>query len=252
MSPVRDWDAETYDRVAGPQAEWSRQVLDRLELRGDETVLDAGCGSGRVTAELVDRVPRGRVIAVDSAPSMVELARARLGDRAEVFVCDLLALHLDEPVDTVFSNAVFHWIPDHDLLFRRLFDALRPGGRLVAQYGGEGNVAHFHQVAKQVGGREPFADHLADWAGPWNFTSPREARRSLERAGFTQIEAWLEPRPTRPEEPRAFIRAVCLGPHLERLPGPLRDRYVDAVAGAIGEPLELDYVRLNITARRGD
>jgi trans-aconitate 2-methyltransferase len=248
----RDWDARTYDRVSDPQAEWAQAVLDRLGLHGDETVLDAGCGSGRITEDLVERLPRGRVIAVDAAPGMVEHARARLGDRARVFQCDLLELHLDETVDAVFSNAVFHWISDHDLLFRRLYDALRPGGRLVAQYGGEGNVARFHEVANEVAAREPFASHLAGWRGPWNFTSAGYARRALEGAGFEDVEAWIEPRPMRPPEPREFIRVVCLGHHLERLPEDLRARYVDAVADAVGDPVEIDYVRLNITARRGD
>ncbi|MEA2368535.1 MAG: trans-aconitate 2-methyltransferase, partial [Thermoleophilaceae bacterium] len=141
---ARDWDASTYERVSDPQVEWARQVLDRLPLRGDETVLDAGCGTGRVTQLLLERLPRGRVVAVDAAPSMVEAASAALGDRASVFQADLMELRLDEPVDAAFSNAVFHWVPDHEQLFERLHDALRPGGRLVAQCGGRGNIAAFH------------------------------------------------------------------------------------------------------------
>ena len=113
----RDWDAATYDRVASPQLEWAGPVLDRLELRGDETVLDAGCGTGRVTELLIERLPRGRVIAVDSAPAMVAQARHTIGDRAEVLLQDLAELRLRQQVDAVFSNAVFHWVLDHDRLF---------------------------------------------------------------------------------------------------------------------------------------
>ena len=123
----RDWDAATYDRVSAPQVAWAEQVLDRLALEGHETVLDAGCGSGRVTAMLADRLPRGRVIAVDAAPSMVALAREALGDRAEVHQAELTELELAEPVDAVFSNAVFHWVQDHDALFAALYAALRAG-----------------------------------------------------------------------------------------------------------------------------
>src|SRR5512133_4117223 len=112
-----DWDAATYDRVADPQEEWGREVLARLELAGDETVLDAGCGSGRVTKLLLERLPHGHVVAVDSAPSMVEHARRALGDRATVLRASLTELTLNEPVDAAFSNAVFHWIADHDRLF---------------------------------------------------------------------------------------------------------------------------------------
>ena len=247
---THDWDASTYERVSGPQLAWAGEVIDRLELRGDETVLDAGCGSGRVTRVLLERLPRGHVVAVDAAPSMVEHARAALGERATVIQADLQELVLDEPVDAVFSNAVFHWIPDHDLLFRRLHAALEPGGRMSAQCGGAGNVERFHGLADEVGAREPFAEHLRGWTGPWNFAGAEETAERLERAGFTGVETWLHPWPVTPDEPREFIRTVCLNYHLERLPEELRDAYVDAVAARLGRPPVIDYVRLNIVARR--
>lgn len=245
-----DWEASTYDRVSHIQAEWARAVLDRLPLRGDETVLDAGCGSGRVTAMLLERLPHGHVVAVDAAPSMVEHARAALGDRATVILSDLTKLELDKPVDAAFSNAVFHWVPDHAALFGRIHDALKPGARLIAQYGGAGNVERFHGVANEVGAEPPFAEHLADSRHPWHFTSAEFAREKLEAAGFVDVETWLEPAPMVPEEPREFIRVVCLRSYLDALPEELRDQYVDAVADRLGNPLELDYVRLNVDARR--
>jgi trans-aconitate 2-methyltransferase len=249
---TRDWDAATYERVSDVQVEWARDVLGRLPLSGGETVLDAGCGSGRVTAMLLERLPHGHVVAVDGSASMVEKAREALaGGRATVIHSDLLELDLDEPVDAAFSNAVFHWVLDHARLFERLAAALKPGAPLMAQYGGAGNVEHFLEVATEVAGREPYAAHLRDFSGPWNFTAPEFAREALAGAGFTDVEAWLEPRPMRPAEPRDFVRSVCLGPHLEQLPPELGARYVDDVVAALGDPVELDYVRLNVSARRG-
>ena len=140
MSP-RDWNATSYERVSAPLEAMGRDVLDRLELRGDERVLDAGCGTGRVTAALVERLPRGEVVAVDGSPAMVEQARERLGDRVDVRVADLVELELERPVDAILSTATFHWIADHERLFARLLGVLVPGGRLVAQCGGAGNVA---------------------------------------------------------------------------------------------------------------
>jgi trans-aconitate 2-methyltransferase len=244
----RDWDAATYHRVSGPHVEWANVLLDRLDLRGDETVLDAGCGSGRVTLMLLERLPRGRVVAVDQAPSMVEHARQALAGRAQVFQADLLELELDEPVDAVFSNAVFHWVADHERLFAGLFAALRPGGRLVAQCGGEGNVASFHAAAREVASHPPYAEFLASWQGPWNFAGPDETAERLERAGFEQVQTWLEPYPVVPDDPENYLRTVCLGYHLEQLPHELRDEFVRAVLARAGE--ELDYVRLNVIAQR--
>jgi trans-aconitate 2-methyltransferase len=160
----------------------------------------------------------------------------------------LTELELEEPVDAVFSSAVFHWIADHDRLFERLFAALRPGGRLAAQCGGEGNIENFHEAARGVGATAPYAEYLAGWAGPWNFAGPVETAARLERAGFEDVETWLEPRPITPEDPEDYLRTICLGYHLEQLPEELRDDYVRAVLARSGD--ELDYVRLNINARR--
>jgi trans-aconitate 2-methyltransferase len=246
----RDWDATTYHRVAGPQEEWARGVIDRLELAGDETLLDAGCGTGRVTRLLLERLPRGRVIGVDASPSMIEKARENLGDRVELVVADLLELELAAPVDVIFSTATFHWILDHRRLFARLHAALAPGGRLEAQCGGIGNVDEFLNTVENVNGDERFAPYLRAITSTWNFASPGDTEMRLTDAGFASARCWLEDAPVQPQDPRAFIETVCLGAHLDRLPEELRAAYVDAVLEVIPRPLTLDYVRLNISARR--
>jgi trans-aconitate 2-methyltransferase len=249
VSP-RDWDATTYDRVADPQEEWAREVIDRMELTGDETVLDAGCGSGRVTRLLLERLPRGRVIGVDSSPSMIERARQSLGDEVELIVGDLVDLELPEPVDAIFSNATFHWILDHRRLFERLHAALRPGGRLEAQCGGIGNIEEFLNSVESVSRDERFAPYVRGIASSWNFASVGDTEIRLQRAGFQVGRCWLEARPTQPRDPRAYLETVCLGAHLERLPESMRAPYMSAVLAVIPRPLTLDYVRLNISAER--
>jgi trans-aconitate 2-methyltransferase len=247
---ARDWDAATYDRVSDPQLGWAREQLERLELEGDEVVLDAGCGSGRVTALLADLVPRGRVYAVDVAPSMVEHTRAALAGRATVLCQDLVELELPEPVDAVFSNATFHWVKDHDALFAALHRSMKPGAQLVAQCGGRGNIDAFRTTADAVAFEEPeFAPYFADWQRPWNYATAEDTAARLERAGFTAVRCWLEPKSVTPADPRAFVSTVCLVRHLDPLPGDLRPRFVDRVLARCGEPFVLEYVRLNMTAR---
>ena len=245
----RDWDAETYDRVSDPQFEWGMEVLGRLELAGDEFVLDAGCGTGRVTAELLKRLPDGRVLAVDGSPSMLEKARAALGDGVAYLETDLSELEVDERVDVVFSTATFHWIPDHSVLFDRIREALVPGGRLHAQCGGAGNVASHAQAIATVASRPEFAPHYERMPVMWNFATAEDTAARLEAAGYTEVECWLEPKPLEPENPREFTRTVTLGPHLATLPERLRDPFVDAVLAESPERLKLDYVRLNMQAR---
>ncbi len=245
----REWDADTYDAVSDPQFEWGTEVLERLELSGEESVLDAGCGSGRVTAELLGRLPRGRLLAVDGSEAMIAKARERLGDQAGYLVADLAELEVDEPVDLVFSTATFHWIADHERLFQCLRAALRPGGRLVAQCGGEGNVAAYADAIARAAGRPEFAPHVGSIEGMWNFASPNATGEKLRAAGFEQVRCWLQPKPVEPAQPFEFAATVTLGPHLARLPAELERPFVEAVLAEAGEPLRLDYVRLNIEAR---
>lgn len=247
-SSAREWDAETYDAVSDPQFSWGMEVLDRLELNGEEAAIDAGCGSGRVTAELLDRLPRGSVLAVDGSEAMVAKTRERLGDRASYLVADLAELELADPVDLVFSTATFHWILDHDALFAHLRAALRPGGRLVAQCGGEGNVARHAEAIAAVAARPEFATHFAGATGMWNFAGPEETEARLRNAGFTDVRCWLEPKPVQPPDPLAFTSTVTLGPLLARLPEELRRPFAEAILEASEQPLVLDYIRLNIEA----
>ena len=247
---ARDWDATTYDRISDPQFAWATELLESLPLRGDEVVLDAGCGSGRVTELLVQRVPRGRVFAVDAAPSMVDHTRRRLGSAVTALCQDLISLQLSEPVDVVFSNATFHWIPDHERLFARLFAALRPGGRLLAQCGGRGNIDTFRRLADDVAAEARFAPYFTHWQKPWNYADAQTTALRLRHAGFEEVESWLAPRPVQLDEPKAFVRTVCLVRHLDPLPQELREPFIDEVLARAGKPLVLEYVRLNLTARR--
>jgi trans-aconitate 2-methyltransferase len=246
--PVREWDGASYDRVSGTMEALGLAVLERLELRGDETVLDAGCGSGRITQALIERLPRGHVIAVDESPSMIAAARERLGPDVELRVADLLELELEQPVEAILSTATFHWIADHERLFACLRAALAPGERLVAQCGGEGNIDILRGHANEVLAHEPYAQHFADWRAPWNYAGAQITRERLLAAGFATAECWLEPAPRQPEDPRAFLATIVLGPHVQQLPEQLRERFIDEVIARAGKPVTVDYVRLNIDA----
>lgn len=242
-----DWDAGTYDRVADPQFAWGAEVLERLELRGDERVLDAGCGSGRVTELVAGRVPRGEVVALDASPAMLGEARRRLSGRDNVsFVAADLGtpLPIERPVDAVFSTATFHWVPDHDALFANLAAVMRPGAALVAQCGGRGNIASVLRAVRRAGVDAP---HGTVFAGPG------ETARRLAGAGFVDVSCWLSDAPTPFPSPAAFevfLGTVCLRPYLGVVPDAERPAFVARVVRAMGRP-EIDYVRLNIVARRG-
>ena len=254
------WNAEVYARVSAPQLEWGKRVLARLELAGDETVLDAGCGTGRLTELLADRVPRGRVVALDASEAMLAKARevlARFGERITFVQADAASFCLASPVDVVFSTATFHWVLDHDALFERLHACLRPGGRLVAQWGGGNNLRSIRSRGAALRASSSFAAYFAGFAEPWNYATAEQTRARLERHGFIEVKAWLEDAPYRfADAPsfREFVAHVVLRDDLARLPDEgARDRFLDAIvepAGHDDPPFVLDYRRLNADARR--
>ncbi|HEY4278871.1 MAG TPA: methyltransferase domain-containing protein [Conexibacter sp.] len=248
MAP-RDWNADSYHQVSTPHQDWGRAVIGRLELSGDETVLDLGCGTGRITRALLEQLPDGRVIAVDGSASMAERARAELpADRVEVIHADLLELAIPEPADAAISTATFHWIADHDRLFANVHAALRPGAQFVVQCGGKGNVdAVLAAITQVTAQREPFGA-LAGWPGPWNYATPEQTRERLERAGFDVADCWLNDAPVAVEQPFEFFKTVILGAHLDRLPAEQHDAFTAAVVAHA--PQVVDYVRLNWVARR--
>ena len=246
---TREWDAASYDRISQPQVRWVTGLLGHLRPEGAEAVvLDAGCGTGRVTEEVLDRLPQARVVALDGSRRMLDEAGRRLAPAVQAgrvtFVhADLgQPLPLDAPVDVVVSTATFHWVLDHAALFANLAAVLRPGGQLVAQCGGKGNVASVVAALESLG---------ESWH-PWTFATPDDTRARLVAAGFTDVETWITEEPT-PFEPgpqlEEFLGTVVLGCHLERLPADDRPGFVRRVAAALPSPV-LDYVRLNILARR--
>ena len=257
-----EWNAAEYEILSAPQTGWGANLLklflERQSLRGDEAALDAGCGTGRVTELLLTHIPDGTVLAVDGSKAMVEAASERFaGDpRVRVERQDLLRLEVEKPVDLIFSTATFHWIKDHERLFERLARALRPGGRLVAQCGGAGNIARVTRATEEVMGEERFRDYFAGWEDPKEYADAETTRTRLEAAGFEEVETWLHEEPTpfgSVEELARFLKTVVLKQHLPLLPEDDHEPFADAVAEKVAlveHPPVMDYVRLNILATR--
>jgi trans-aconitate 2-methyltransferase len=254
----REWDAGEYEKLSAPQTRWGVEVLERVEARGDEAAIDAGCGTGRVTELLLAKLPEGSVLAIDSSRAMVEAARRRFAGepRVRVELQDLLSLEVEELVDLIFSTATFHLICDHDRLFENLARAIKPGGRLVAQCGGEGNISRATRATRETMEEERFRDYFVDWEDGKYYAGAKTTARRLEAAGFEEVETWLHDEIAAfdsVEDLARFLGTVVLGGHLEKLPEEERGPFAAGVAGKVaavdGRPA-LDYVRLNIMARR--
>src|SRR5882672_8755879 len=264
--PSREWNASVYHRVSDPQFEWGLKVLNRLQLQGDEMVLDAGCGTGRLTAELLRRLPRGRVVALDVSRNMLrtaeELLRPEFGNRVTFLSADVGNLLSEHPAvtnsfDGIFSTATFHWVLDHDRLFHNLFHALRPGAWLHAQCGGDGNLARLLQRFRVLADSPGLRPFLAEARSPWTYANDLETSERLRRIGFVDVETGLEPAPAFFDSANAyreFVESVILRSYLPLIPDEQLQRglldNLTRQAGNDNPPFELDYWRLNLHATR--
>lgn len=254
---MADWDAERYHRLSDPQLEWGRKVLDRLDPRDGEQILDLGCGTGRLTTEIAARTGKV-VVGLDRSAAMLGEARKSRTLPTAYVHGDGAQLPFRGSFDAVYSAATFHWIPDHERLFENIHAALRPGGRLVAQCGGGPNLRRLLARTHALMDSGPYASHMAGWSDPWNFAYPEQTRARLEHAGFCEVRTWLEESPTALPGAEAFadfISCVCVRHHIDRLPQTLRRPFVDALtslASRDAPAFTLDYWRLNISARKGD
>jgi len=188
----KEWNATLYHQISAPQVSWGKKVLARVKLRGDERVLDAGCGTGRLTHDLLEALPRGHVVALDVSENMLDAARVYLepdfGSRVEFVRCDLLELPFECEFDLIFSTASFHWVLDHDRLFRNLYRALRREGSLIAQCGGGNNLARLLARVARLIESPAYVKHFVGYRFPWEFSDAETAANRMREAGFETIE----------------------------------------------------------------
>lgn len=259
QSSSREWNSAVYHRLSGPQVSWGKKVLSRLRLRGDEIVLDAGCGTGRLTAELLQALPDGHVVGTDLSQNMLHSARehlAQFSGRFALVACDLLHLPFQTGFDGIVSTAAFHWVLDHDRLFTNLRGVLKPGGWLEAQCGGGPNLARLRRRADALAATPRFAAYFAGFQEPWLYQDAENAALTLRRAGFVEVETSVEPAPTVLEDARhydEFVRNIILRRHLENLPSEeLRSEFMARMTQQAAKdepPFLLDYWRLNLRGR---
>jgi trans-aconitate 2-methyltransferase len=257
----REWDSAAYDRISGPQFGWGKRVVDRVSVRGDEIVLDAGCGTGKLTAELLEKLPRGRVVAVDLSENMLRAAgeqlTPRFGKKIVLVAADLEDLPFHQCFDGIFSTAVFHWVPDHDRLFQNLYQSLKPGGWLIAQCGGGANLRRLLKRVASLSQTPHFAPYLGDYQHAWVYSDAETSARQLRKAGFVDVDTSLERAPTGFRDAQRyceFVSKVILHRHLERIPrADLQRRFIQELSGQAAmddPPFQLDYWRLNLEGRR--
>jgi len=231
------WDAGDYACHSRAQYQWARKLIKRLGLKGSETLLDLGCGDGKVTAEIAACLKSGRVLGIDSSDQMIALAADIFPVSAHPNLSflkqDVRELSFFEEFDLVFSNAVLHWVLDHRPVLKGIYQALKPNGRVVAQMGGKGNAANVVAAAHEIIEKVEWNIFFNDFTFPYGFYSAEEYEPWLKNAGFTILDIKLKPITMvheTGEQFKGWFRTTWL-PYIHRIPINLQEKFIHAVIG---------------------
>jgi len=233
---MTDWDARDYAAHSAAQQEWARELIAKLRLRGDEAVLDIGCGDGRATALIAERLPKGSVLGVDKSASMITLAGEQFPPAGYPNLSfrrmDATLLELSRTFDVAFSTAALHWVDDHQAVLAGVHRCLRPGGRLLFQMGGGDNATEALVAVAKVIARPRWHDSFVGFALPCHFYGPEDYEAWLPRAGFSVARAELMVKDMRHAGRGAFVGwlRTTWFPYTDRLLADHRDDFLDDVA----------------------
>lgn len=231
-----EWNADEYSKYSSGQEKWAKELLAKLKLRGDESVLDLGCGDGKITVEIANIVKDGSVIGVDNSEEMIKLAAQRYpADRypnLSFEVMDAKEIRYEERFDVVFSNAALHWVDDHRKMLGGINRSLKPGGRFLIQTGGTGNAAAGFETIELMSAIDEWIPYLKDAKSPYNFFSDKDYEKLVPEAGFKPVRIELLKKDMVHEGIEAFkgfIRTTWL-PYTQRIPEEKRERFITETA----------------------
>ena len=259
------WDAEEYRTSSPNQKKWALELLSKLNLRGDERVLDIGCGDGEITAAIARRVPRGSAVGIDSSRDMVDLAAKHCPPErcpnVSFLLKDAREIDFNEEFDAVFSNACLHWVIDHRPVLAGVKRCLKPSGRMLLQMGGRGNAATVLEAIDAVLKMPRWAGYFKGFTFPYAFYGPEEYRSWMEALGFQVNRAELLPKDMVHEGAEAFaawLRTTWL-PYTERVPEPLREEFIREIVSTHARmrppdgdgSIHFTMVRLEVEATKG-
>jgi trans-aconitate 2-methyltransferase len=255
------WDAQIYDKVSSNvQLEWGRKLLEKRSWVGNEIVMDAGAGSGNLTKILADKVPNGKIYAVDADSNMIQQAKYNLSGykNVQVIHASMEDVNLPTELDVIFSNAALHWVLDQEGIFSHFWRLLKPnGGELLLDYGGHGNLDRMISIIFKLKQSDQFREHFVNWKKSWYFPKPDETEKQLHKLKFGDIQVSLLTQTTIFPDRQSFatfVKTVIMKPILGYVPNDKkREEFLHALLNEFersGWGWSLDFVRLSVSARK--
>lgn len=240
------WNPEDYAKNSDAQLKWAQELMENSNLHGDETVLDVGCGDGKITASFANYLPRGKILGTDSSPEMIAYAQ-QVYPQTEYpnlsFACiDARCLNFTQEFDLIFSNAALHWVDNHQAFLQGASQALKRGGRLIISCGGFGNAADILEVFSELGRNEKWKDYFGEFRNPYFFYRDRDYIPWLSESGFRVQRLELVPKDMThqgKEGLAGWIRTTGM-PFTECVPDSEREDFIANVVDRYLEKFPLD------------
>lgn len=185
-----DFDGKKYEKASLHQKEWGDRILAAIDFKGDERVLDLGCGDGVLTSHIAELVPKGEVVGIDGSEGMIAAASEKRRPNLKFFLQDINDIEFENEFDLVFSNAALHWVKDHRMLLANVSRALRPGGRVRFNFAADGNCSHFYQVTREAMAQERFRHCFEQFKWPWYMPSVEEYEDLVRESGLRETKVW--------------------------------------------------------------
>lgn len=250
---THEFDGRKYEQASTHQKQWGARLIEELELQGNESVLDLGCGDGTLTAQIAELLPTGRVIGIDASRGMIDAAQPKARENLSFVCMDINCLDFSAEFDVIFSNATLHWLKDHGRLYQRLGKSLRDGGRIRFNFAGEGNCSNFLRVIREAMSRGDFAEYFADFQWPWYMPTIDEYATLVESTGLTDVDVWGENADRFFADVDTMVRWIdqpSIVPFLASIPEKQKSDFREFVVRRIIEETKLDDGRCFETFRR--
>jgi trans-aconitate 2-methyltransferase len=235
VSTNAKWDAADYAANSIVQQTWARELIAKLNLYGDEHILDVGCGDGKVTAEIARALPRGLAVGTDASPQMIEFAQKTFSPKKnpnlEFHVMDARKIKFTRQFDFVFSNAALHWVDDHQAILRGVASVLKSGGRLVVSCGGKDNAHDVFLALRPEMRLKHWREFFCKMPTPYFFYAPGDYEKWLPKFGFQIQNVKLAPKDATYDGAEGFaawLRTTWI-PYVQRVPENLREEFIAAV-----------------------
>jgi trans-aconitate 2-methyltransferase len=258
------WDAKDYQNNSEVQQKWARELIAKIKLKGNESVLDIGCGDGKITAEIAKELPDGSIIGVDNSEDMIDLANKNFPYKTYKNVlfklCDAKKLDFNNEFDIIFSNATLHWVKNHIPVIKGIEKALKENGKILLQMGGKGNAREIIKTVNLIKNKSEWKKYFINFKFPYSFYGPDKYRIFFDNTGLeiNYIKLISKDMTHKDKEGlNGWIRTTWF-PYTNRIPENLRNLFIDEIINAYIEKYPLDdngnthvkMVRLEVMAKK--